>query len=166
MGARALQNGSAERGERARIGHDARLDALYDTVLVTAHGEVHLERVTLGVDEDRFAPAELDLDGHPRDISDQSGMMLYGHIFFTAEASADELILHQTVIIVHAEHLSALMERGVGALVGGQQLDTAVIQRDRYTALRLQESVLSPRGLEMMRQNILGSLYCVFGVAA
>ena len=106
------------------------------------------------MDEDGFASAELDLDGNAGDISDERGVMLDGHIFFSAETAADEHVLDEAVVIVDAEHLGALVEGGVGALVGGEELDSAVVEGHGDTALRLEEGVLRPRGLEMMGQHI------------
>ena len=82
-------------------------------------------------------------------------MVLHGHILLAAEAAAHQHILHLTVVVVHAQHGRALVHGGVGALVGGQQPDTAVVQRQCHAALRLQKGVLRPRCMEFLRQHIL-----------
>ena len=76
-------------------------------------------------------------------------MVLHGHILFSAEAAADEHILHLAVGKVDAEHRRALVLGGVRALVGGQELDAAVVKRNCCTALGLQKGVLCPRGLKL-----------------
>ena len=91
---RALEHRAAERGERAGVGHDLRLDALDDAVFVAAHREIHPERVPLRVDEQRFGAAELHLDRQARHVGDERGVVLHGHVLLAAEAAADELVLH------------------------------------------------------------------------
>ena len=75
--------------------------------------------------------------------------MLHGHILFSAEAAADKHIFNLAVRKIDAEHRRALVLRGVRALVGGQELHAAVVKWNCYTALRLQKSVLRPRGLKL-----------------
>ena len=89
------------------------------------------------MDEDGFLPRELYLHRHARDIRDERGVVLHGHILFSAEAAADEHIFDLTVGKVDAEHRRALVLGGVRALVGGQQLHAAVVKRNCYTALGL-----------------------------
>ena len=61
--ARAFEHRAAQRSERAGVGVDLGLDALNNAVFIAAHGEVHPERVALGMDEQRLGPRQLDLDG-------------------------------------------------------------------------------------------------------
>ena len=157
VGAGPLQHRSAQRRERAGVGHHAGLHALNDAVFVTAHGELHVKAVALGVDEDGLLPAELHLHRHPRHIGQQCRVMLHGHVLLAAEATAHQHVLHLTVLIVHAQHSRALVHGGVGALVRGQQPHAAVVQRQCHAALRLQERMLRPRRVELLRQHIFRS---------
>ena len=81
--------------------------------------------------------AQLELNGLFRQIAQQRGVMLDRHVLFSAEAAADQHILHMAVVVVHAQHTGALVEGGMGALVRGQQLHTAVFHGKRHAALRL-----------------------------
>ena len=158
MGTGALQHRTTQRRKRAGIGHHAGLDALNDAVFITAHGELHVKAVALGMYQNGLLTAQLELDRLFRQIAQQRGVVLDRHILLTAEAAADQHILHMAVVVVHAQHTGALVEGGMGALVSGQQLHTAVFHGERHAALRLQESVLRPRRGEMLRQHI----FCVF----
>ena len=109
MGAGALEYRAAEGGEGSGVGDDACLHALDDTVLVTAHGEVHVEGVALRVNQDRLGAGELHLHRDAGDVGDQGGVMLDGHVLLAAEAAADELVLDEAVIVVDAEHRGALV---------------------------------------------------------
>ena len=145
----ALKHRAAERGKAAGIGHNARLHALNDAVFVAAHRKVHPHRVALGVDENGFLTRKLHLHRHARDVRDERRVMLHGHILFSAEAAADKHIFNLAVRKIDAEHRRALVLRGVRALVSGQELHAAVVKWNCYTALRLQKSVLRPRGLKL-----------------
>ena len=166
MGAGTLQHGAAQRGKRAGIGHNRGLDALNDAVFVAAHGEGHVEAVALGVYQNGLLTAQLELDRLPGQVAQQRGVVLDGHILLAAEAAAHQTVLHLTVVVVHAQHGRTLVHGGMGALVGGQQLHAAVVQRQRHAALRLQERVLCPRGGKMLGQHIFGILDGRFRVAA
>ena len=68
------------------------------------------------------------------------------------------------MVIVHPQHGGALVHGGVRALVRGQQLHAAVFQGQSNAALRLQEGVLGPGGVEVLGQHIfciLDSAVCV-----
>ncbi len=166
VGAGALQHGAAQRGKRAGVGHHAGLHALNDAVFVAAHSEVHLEAVALGVDKDGLLTAELELDGALCQIAQQRRVVLHGHILLAAEAAAHQAVLYLAVVIVHAQHGRALVHGGVGALVRGQQLYAAVVQRQRHAALRLKEGVLRPRGGEMLGEHVSGIFDGTLGIAA
>ena len=152
--ARALEHRPAERGKRARIGHDGGLHALNDAVFVAAHREIHVEAVPLRVDEDGFLPRELHLHRNARDICQQRRVVLHGHVLLATEAAADEHILYLTVLIVDAQHRGALVHGRVRALVGREEPHAAVFERQRHAALRLEEGVLRPRGMEVLREHI------------
>ena len=98
----------------------------------------------------------LNLTGRAAQVAQQRRVVLDGHILLAAEAAAHQAVLHLAVVVVHAQHGRALMHGGVGALVRGQQLYAAVVQRQRHAALRLQEGVLRPRGGEVLGQHIFG----------
>ena len=151
---RTLKHRAAQRGERAGVGIDLGLDALNDAVFVAAHGEVHPERVALGMDEQGFGPRELDLDGPAGQVRDERGMVLDAHVFFSAEAAADELILHAD--LVRAEQELALVQRRVRGLVGRKHHHIAIRVDVRDGAFRLQKRVLRPRRLEMLRNDVFG----------
>ena len=164
MGAGPLQHRPSQRGKGTGVGHHAGLDPLNDAVFIAAHGEVHVEAVALGVDQDGFLPGQLHLHRHPGDIRQQGGVVLDGHILLAAEAAAHQHILDLAVVIVHPQHGGALVHGGVRALVRGQQADAAVFQGQSNAALRLQEGVLGPGGVEVLGQHIfciLDSAVCV-----
>ena len=137
MGTGALQHRTTQRRKRAGIGHHAGLDALNDAVFITAHGELHVKAVALGMYQNGFLTAQLELDRLFRQIAQQRRVMLDRHVLFSAEAAADQHILHMAVVVVHPQHRGTLVEGGMGALVRGQQLHTAVFHGKRHAALRL-----------------------------
>ena len=111
MRAGALKNRTAERCKRARIGHDLRLHALNDAVFVAADRKVHPERVALRVDQQRLFSRELDLHGKVRHVGDERRVVLDRHIFFSAEAAADELVFD--LDLLRAEQQRAFVQRRV-----------------------------------------------------
>ena len=155
MGAGALQHGAAQRGERAGVRDDLRLHALNDAVLIAAHGEVHLKAVALGMHQQAFRPAQLDLDGTAGDVGEQRGKMLHRHVLLAAEAAAHKGVLHLDLVI--AQQQFTLVQRLVGGLVGGVKEHIPVSVDEGNGALRLQEGVLSPGGLKVVGDDVLGA---------
>ena len=137
VGAGALQHGAAQGGKGARIGLYKGLHALNHAVFIAAHGQVDLHVVTLGMDEDGLGARELHLHRTAGHIGQQRCMMLHRHILLTAETAAHQHILHVAVIVVHAQHRGTLVEGGVCALIGSQQLHATIVHRQRYAALGL-----------------------------
>ena len=156
MGAGPLQNRPSQRGKGTGVGHHAGLDPLNDAVFIAAHGEVHVEAVALGVDQDGLLAGELYLHRHTGHIRQQGGMVLNGHILLAAEAAAHQHVLDLAVVIVHPQHGGALVHGGMGALVRGQQADAAIGQGQGHAALRLQKGVLCPGSMEVPGQHKFG----------
>ncbi len=157
VGAGPLQNRAAQRGKGAGIRDHPGLDALDKAVFVAAQGEVHIEGVALGVHQQGLGPRELDLDRNAGKVGDQGRMVLDRHILLAAEAAAHKQVLHLALFIRHAQHGSALVQGGMGALVGGEQPHAAVFDGVGHAALRLQKGVLGPRGDKMAADHMLGS---------
>ena len=165
MGAGPLQHRPAQGGKGAGIGNHAGLHALDDAVFVAAHGEVHPERMALGMDQNRLLPGQLHLHRHTGHVCDQRRVVLHRHVLLAAEAAAHQLVLHQAVVKVHPQHGGALVLGSVGALVGGQQLHAAVFQRQRHAAFRLQKGVLRPGRLKFLVNHVLAFRDGAVGVA-
>ena len=154
MGAGPLENGAAEGRKRAGIGHDLRLHALNDTVFVAADRKIHPERVALGMHEQRLGSRELHLDRQMRHVGNERGVVLDGHVLFSAEAAAHELVFDLNLLC--AQQQRTLMQRRMGRLVGRQQHHVAVSVNIGNRALWLQERVLGPRRFKVPGDHVFG----------
>ncbi len=154
MGTRALKHGAAQRGKRARVRGDARLDAKDFAVFVAAHGEVHPERMALGMNQERFGARELDLDRTAGTPGGQRRVVLHRHVLFSAKAAADQLIFDLDLLA--AQHQRTLMQGGVRRLVGGENHHVVVCVDIGNRALRLKEGVLGPRRFKVARDHMCG----------
>ena len=165
MGAGALQHGAAQRGEGASVGAAGADHALDDAVFIAAHGEIHFKMMPLGVYQNGLGAAQLDLYRPLGVPGQQRAVVLHGHILLAAEAAAHQLVLHPDLVVGQAQHQGALVQRGVGGLVGGQQQNAAVRLGLAHRALRLQEGVLGPGCLEVVAGDIFGIGHRCLGVA-
>ena len=85
----------------------------------------------------------------------QSCQVLRRNVFLAAEASADELVLHNYAFLAvfPAEHDSHLVSGVISSLVCRQYLDTVLI-REGHGALRFKEGVLRERRCERSCRSI------------
>ena len=112
--------------------------------------------MALGVHQNGLLPAQLDLDGAAGAVGDERRVMLNGHILLAAEAAAYQRVLH--LDLFSTQQQAALVQRRVGGLVGRDEHDVAVRVLIGHAALRLEESMLCPRRIEMLRNHVLGAL--------
>ena len=160
-----LEHRAAERGIRAGVGDHLGLDALNESVAIAAHGDGHLHRVPLRVDEHTFLSAELHLDRTAREIGDERRVVLHRHILLAAEAAADEHIGHMDLFLGKPQQTGDLPRRVVSALIGGEDGQPVLVGiGDR--ALRLEEGVLRVRRFVMIHQHIVRVADGLIGVAA
>ena len=152
VGAGAFEHRPAERGKRARVRDDLCLDAEDLSGLITTEREVHPERMPLGMDEKRLGAGEFDLHGSARAVGGQRCVVLHGHVLFSAEAAADELVFDLDLLC--SEHQRAFVQRGVRGLVGREDHHVAVPVDVRHGALRFEEGVFGPRRFKVAGEDV------------
>ncbi len=155
MGAGPLQNRPAQGGVGPGVGNDLRRHPLDDAVFVAAQGEFHLHGVALGMDQKALCPGKLHFHRALCEIGDQGGVMLDGHVLLAAKAAA-----HQAVADLHqfrpqAQHPHDLVLGVVGPLVCREDQYPLPL-RIGHGALRFQEGMLRPRGVEPPGEDVLG----------
>ena len=154
VGAGPLQHRPSQGGIGPGVGDDVGGHALDDAVLVTAHGELHLHGVPLGMDEQALRTGELALHGPLGEIGHQGGVVLDSNVLLAAEAAAHQKILYLHLLHGQAQHGGGLVLGIVGALVRGEDHHPVPV-RERHGALRLQEGVLSVRRVELPGDHVL-----------
>ena len=155
MGTCTLQNGAAQRCVCTGVGLADCLNAQDLTVVVTAHGEVHDEVMTLGMDQQGLCTGQVHLDGTLGVVDSQSSQMLNGHVFLAAEAAANQSVLNLDLLV--AQHQLALVEGLVSRLVSGVDEDVAIFIDESCGCFGLQECMLRPGSFEVMGDD-MGSL--------
>ena len=119
MCAGALEHRSAEACVGACIKVDLAVEPGNDSVLITADGKAALHRMSFRVHTEGFASAELDFDRTLELHGSQRGDVLCSHIFFAAEAAADQLVFNHDSLrsVFPAEHMQNFVSGVKGALV-------------------------------------------------
>ena len=118
MGAGSLQHRTAQRSIRPCIGNHSGFDPLYNAVLITAHGEFHIHGMTFGMDQDTLRPGKLHLHRALCKIGDHGRVMLHGHILFSSETAAHQLVADFHLLCGKAQEHHAFMLGIVNALIG------------------------------------------------
>ena len=154
VGTGPLQHRPAQGGVGSGVGNDVGGYALDDAVLVTAHGELHLHGVPLGMDEDAFRTGEPAFYRTLGEIGHQGGVVLDGDVLLAAEAAAHQQVLHLHLLHRQAQHGGSLVLGIVGALVRGEN-HHAVPVRVSYGALRFQKGMLRVWRIELPGQHML-----------
>ena len=153
VGAGPLQHRPAQGGIGPRIGDDVGGHSLDDAVLVAPHGELHLHRVPLGVNQEALRPGELAFHGPSGEISRQGGMVLDGDILLPAETAAHQQIFYLHLLWRKAQHGGGLVLGVVGSLVSREDHHPVPIGIG-HGALRLQKGVLGVGSVELPGENV------------
>ena len=83
--------------------------------------------------------------------------MLNRYVFLSAEPAADQRILDFTQLVRNAQKGGTFVQCGVGALIRGDQPDSAVFQRIGKSAFRFQKGVFCPGCCKMSGEYMFGS---------
>ena len=153
MGARPLQNRAAQRCICPRIEINLTVQSRKDPVFITSQRERAFHGVALRMEIDGLLPGKHDLYRPLHFHCGQRRDMLGGHVFFSAEPSADQLVLNHDALRIPPEHDSDLFSGVVDSLVGGIDLH-AVLIGERHRALRLKKSMLRKRRRILLRHHI------------
>ena len=106
------------------------------------------------MDQNTLRPGELHLHRALRQIGDQGGVVLDGHVLLAAEAAAHQAVADLHPLRRQSQHPHDLVLGVVGALVRGEDHDPVIVGIG-HGALRLQEGVLRPGGGEVLGQHVL-----------